>query len=255
MIVIKTPDEIAQIRKSCQLAASLLDYIAPKVIPGVRTLELDQLCHAYIVEHGATPSPLGYNGYPKSICTSVNNVVCHGIPDDYQLRDGDIVNVDVSTYLNGFHGDTSKTFLVGKTSRAARDLVQCVEEALMRGIQAVRPGGNFGDIGEAIQSFVEAKGYSVVREYCGHGIGRKFHEDPHVVHVGKKGTGPQIKNGMVFTIEPMVNQGSREILLMDDDWTVKTSDGKLSAQFEHTIAVFDDRVEILTTSPAAALQV
>jgi methionyl aminopeptidase len=251
MIVIKTLDEIADIRKSCELAASVLTFIEPKIKAGVRTTELNDLCHAYIVEHGAIPSPLNYNGFPKSICTSVNKVVCHGIPGDYELRDGDIVNVDITTFLGGFHGDTSKTFFVGKASRAARDLVKCAEESLWVGIKAARPGGHIGDIGEAIQSFVEAKGYSVVREYCGHGIGRKFHEDPHVVHVGKRGTGAEIRPGMVFTIEPMVNQGTHEIILLDDDWTVETADGKLSAQFEHTVAVLDDRIEVLTLPPTA----
>jgi methionyl aminopeptidase len=246
MIVIKNEEEIAGIRKSSQLAARVLQYIEPFIKPGIQTTEIDRLCHEFIIKNGAAPSPLGYNGFPKSICTSVNHVVCHGIPDSYSLKEGDIINVDVTTYLGGFHGDTSKTFFVGKTSRAARDLVQCAEEALYIGIEATRPGGHIGDIGEAIEKFVVAKGYSVVREYCGHGIGRKFHEDPHVVHVGKKGTGPEIRPGMVFTIEPMINQGSYDIILLDDNWTVETIDGKLSAQFEHTIAVFDDHVEILT---------
>jgi methionyl aminopeptidase len=246
MIVIKNEEEIAGIRKSSRLAARVLEYIAPFVKVGVETNELDRLCHEFIVENGASPSPLGYNGFPKSICTSVNQVVCHGIPSSYTLKEGDIVNVDVTTYLGGFHGDTSKTFLVGKTSRAARDLVKAAEDALFVGIEATHPGGHIGDIGEAIGKFVTGKGYSVVREYCGHGIGRKFHEDPHVVHVGRKGTGPEIRPGMVFTIEPMINQGTDEIILLDDNWTVETVDGKLSAQFEHTIAIHNDHVEILT---------
>jgi methionyl aminopeptidase len=176
----------------------------------------------------------------------VNHVVCHGIPDNYRLREGDIVNVDVTTYLEGFHGDNSKTYLVGKTSRAAREIVAAAEEAMWAGIRAVKAGGNFGDIGYAVQTFVESKGFSVVREYGGHGIGRVFHEDPHVMHFGRKGTGPKLLPGMVFTVEPMVNQGKREVILLDDDWTVETEDGKLSAQFEHTIAVHEDKVEILT---------
>ena len=251
MIVYKSEAEIETMRKSCRLAASVLDFIAPHVQPGIATLELDRLCHEYIIANGATPSPLNYKGYPKSICASVNAVVCHGIPDGYVLREGDIVNLDITTYLDGFHGDTSKTFLVGKVSRAARELVAAAEEALWLGIYAVKPGGHTGDIGHAIQKFVESKGYSVVREYCGHGIGRGFHEDPPIVHFGRKGTGALIKPGMVFTVEPMVNAGSWEVVLKPDNWTVLTEDGKLSAQFEHTLAVYTDRVEVLTLSSQA----
>lgn len=248
MIVYKTPQEINEMRASCALAAAVLDYINPHVVMGAKLNDLNQLCHDFIVSHGATPSPLNYKGYPKSICTSVNQVVCHGIPSDYKLKDGDIVNLDITTYLDGYHGDTSKTFLIGKTSRAARDLVKATEEALWEGIYACRPGGYLGDIGEAVQNYVETRGYSVVREYCGHGIGKNFHEDPHVVHFGKKGTGAKIKPGMVFTIEPMINQGSAEILLLDDNWTVETKDKKLSAQFEHTIAILEDSIEVMTLS-------
>jgi methionyl aminopeptidase len=251
MIVYKSEAEIETMRKSCRLAASVLDFIAPHVQPGIATIELDRLCHDYIVANGATPSPLNYKGYPKSICASVNAVVCHGIPDGYVLREGDIVNLDITTYLDGFHGDTSKTFLVGKVSRAARELVAAAEESLWLGIYAVKPGGHTGDIGHAIQKFVESKGYSVVREYCGHGIGRGFHEDPPIVHFGRKGTGALIKPGMVFTVEPMVNAGSWEVVLKPDNWTVLTEDGKLSAQFEHTLAVYPDRVEVLTLSSQA----
>lgn len=245
-VVYKTPQDVEIMRKSCQLAADVLTFIAPHVAPGVSTLELNDLCHDFILKHHAIPSPLNYRGFPKSICTSVNDIVCHGIPDGTRLKEGDIVNLDITTLLDGFHGDTSKTFLVGKCARAARDLVQITEEALWKGIEAVRPGGHVGDIGAAIQGFVEPKGYGIVREYCGHGIGRTFHEDPHVVHVGKRGTGHPIKPGMVFTVEPMVNQGTAEIFHEDDEWTVRTKDRKLSAQFEHTIAVFEDRVEVLT---------
>jgi methionyl aminopeptidase len=253
-IQIKSAEDIETMRKSCRLAAQVLVYIEPFVKPGVSTLELDRLCHEYIVGHGAYPSPLDYNGYPKSICTSINHVVCHGIPDEKTfLKEGDIVNLDVTTYLDGFHGDNSKTYFVGKCSRAARDLVTAAEEALWRGIRAVRPNGYVGDIGEAVQSYVEGLGYSVVREYCGHGIGRGFHEDPHIVHVGKKGTGPRLKPGMTFTVEPMVNQGSKEVVLLDDEWTVETKDQKLSAQFEHTIALFEDRVEILTLPEGSSI--
>jgi methionyl aminopeptidase len=246
MIPIKTRDEIAIMRKSCQLAADVLVMIEEHIKPGISTLEINDICHRYIVENGAIPSPLNYNGFPKSICTSVNHVVCHGIPGSYVLKEGDIINVDVTTFMNDFHGDTSKTFLVGKTSRAARDLVAAAEEALWEGIRAVKLGGHFGDIGYAVQTYVESKGYSVVREYGGHGIGRAFHEDPHVTHFGRKGTGPKFLPGMVFTIEPMVNQGKRDVILLEDNWTVETKDRKLSAQFEHTIAVLEEGIEILT---------
>jgi methionyl aminopeptidase len=245
-IVIKTPKEIEGIRKSSQLAARVMHFIEPYLKIGISTLEINNLCHDFILKAGAKPSPLGYKGYPKSICTSVNEVVCHGIPGSYKLRDGDIVNVDVTTYLDGFHGDTSKTFPIGKISRSARDLLKATEESLYLGIDQVKVGGHFGDIGEAIQKFIESKGYSVVREYGGHGIGRDFHEDPHVAHVGKRGTGPEFKVGMVFTIEPMINQGKSEIVLLEDNWTVETADEKLSAQFEHTIAITDKGVEVLT---------
>lgn len=246
MIVIKTPQDIAGIKKSCELTVQTLDFIEAHIQPGITTNELDKLCHDFIVKAGAKPSPLNYKGYPKSICTSLNEVVCHGIPDNTKLRDGDIVKVDVSTYLNGYHGDSCRTYTVGKVPRAARDLIKATEEALYVGIEVVKPGNHFGDIGAAIQEFIEAKGYSVVREYGGHGIGKTFHEEPHVAHVGKRGTGAEFKEGMVFTIEPMINQGKAAIVLLDDDWTVETEDGKLSAQFEHTIAVTKNGYEILT---------
>jgi len=246
MIPIKTTEDIKVMKKSCQLAADVLVMIEEHIRPGISTLEINDICHRYIVEHDAVPSPLNYNGFPKSICTSINHVVCHGIPSAYILKEGDIINVDVTAFINDFHGDTSKTFSVGKTSRASRDIVSIAEEALWEGIRAVRPNGNFGDIGFAVQSFVENKGYSVVREYGGHGIGRAFHEDPHVTHFGRKGSGPKFLPGMVFTVEPMINQGKRDVILLDDDWTVETADGKLSAQFEHTIVVHEESVEILT---------
>ncbi len=246
MIYYKTPEEISEMRESCQLAAKVLNYIESYVQVGVSCNELNDLCHKFIIEHKATPSPLGYRGFPKSICTSVNDVVCHGIPNDYKLKDGDIINLDITTYMHGYHGDTSKTFHVGKTSRSARDLVKSTYDSLWLGILNVKPGGHIGDIGAEIESFVKSKGYTVVREYCGHGIGKNFHEDPHVTHFGRKGTGALIKPGMVFTIEPMVNMGKADVFLEDDNWTVRTNDGKLSAQFEHTIAVFEDRVEVLT---------
>ena len=246
MVKYKTPAEVETMKKSCKLAADVLTFIEPHVKPGVSCLELNDLCHKFIVEHGAYPSPLDYHGFPKSICTSVNEVVCHGIPSEYVLKEGDIVNLDITTYLHEYHGDTSKTFFVGKVSRSARELVQTTFDALWLGIRAVRPGGHTGDIGEAIQKFVEPKGYTIVREYCGHGIGKTFHEDPHVTHFGKKGQGTPIKPGMVFTIEPMINAGTREVDLLEDNWTVVTRDKKLSAQFEHTVAVYEDRVEVLT---------
>lgn len=247
MIVIKTKEDVETMKPSCRLVSDVLDYIEQFIVAGTSTLKLDELCHNFIVERGAVPSPLNYKGYPKSICTSINHVVCHGIPNAKEiLKEGDIINVDVSAYLNKFHGDSSRTYSVGKASRAARDLMQVTYDALWRGIEAVRPGGHFGDIGHAIQTFAEAKGYTVVREYCGHGIGRAFHEDPHVTHYGRRGSGEKIKAGMVFTIEPMLNQGKRDVEVLEDDWTAVTVDNKLSAQFEHTIAVWNDRLEVLT---------
>lgn len=245
-IIIKDQTDIEGIRKSAELAAKVLNFIEPHIRIGLSTNEINQLCHDFILKNGARPSPLGYKGFPKSICTSVNEVICHGIPDDYRLRDGDIIKVDVTTYLNGYHGDTCKTFGVGKISRAARDLMKATKECLEIGIDQVKPGGHFGDIGAAIQKYAESKGYSVVKEYGGHGIGKNFHEDPHVPHVGKFGTGAEFKEGMVFTIEPMINIGKAEIVLLDDEWTVETNDGKLSAQFEHTVAVTSNGVEILS---------
>jgi len=246
MIQIKNKNDIETMKKSCQLAASVLTYIEAHVKAGITCLELNNLCHEYIIQNGATPSPLNYRGFPKSICTSVNEVVCHGIPKPYPLKDGDIVNLDITTFFEGFHGDTSKTFIIGKASRAAREIVTAAEESLWIGIHAAKKGGHIGDIGAAIQQFAENKGYSIVREYCGHGIGRNFHEDPHVTHYGKRGSGAKIQAGMVFTIEPMLNQGSKEVELLDDGWTVVTRDGKLSAQFEHTVAIHEDRLEVLT---------
>jgi methionyl aminopeptidase len=247
MIVIKSKEDVETMKLSCRLVSEVLDFIGDHLKPGTDTEHIDKLCHDFIVERGATPSPLNYKGYPKSICTSINEVVCHGIPSKEEiLREGDIINVDVSAFLNNFHGDSSRTFMIGKCSRAARELVQSTYDAMWKGIEAVRPGGHIGDIGHAIQSYAEARGYSVVREYCGHGIGKNFHEDPHVTHYGRRGTGDKIRPGMVFTVEPMINQGNREIDVLEDDWTAVTVDGKLSAQFEHTVAVWEDRLEILT---------
>jgi methionyl aminopeptidase len=245
-IIIKTQADIEGIRKSSELAAKVLKFIEPHIQVGITTNEINQLCHDFIQQNGARPSPLGYKGFPKSICTSVNQVVCHGIPDEYCLREGDIIKVDVTTHLNGYHGDTCKTFGVGKISRAARDLMKATQECLRIGIEQVKPGGHFGDIGAAIQKYAQGNGYSVVKEYGGHGIGKDFHEDPHVPHVGKYGTGAEFKEGMVFTIEPMINIGKSEIVLLDDEWTVETNDGKLSAQYEHTVAVTATGAEILS---------
>ncbi len=251
MVHIKTPEEIDQMRPSCHLAADVLVMIEPHVQPGITTQELNDICHAYIVEHHAYPSPLNYHGFPKSICTSVNHVVCHGIPADKKLQDGDIVNLDITTYLGGFHGDTSKTFYVGEPKVKARKVTEVARQALEIGIGIVRPGVTLGDIGHAIQSYVESERCSVVREYCGHGIGREFHEDPQVLHYGKPGEGMTLKEGLVFTIEPMVNIGKAPVKMLGDGWTVVTRDKSLSAQFEHTLAVTPSGCEILTLPSSA----
>ncbi len=248
MIYLKTDQDIEDMRPSCQLAASVLNMIESHIKPGVSTLELNDICHEYILSHNAIPAPLNYRGFPKSICTSINEVICHGIPNaNHKLKDGDIINVDVTTILNGYHGDTSRTFLVGKVSKEARQLVEVTQQSLMKGIESVRLGGRIGDIGAAIQECVDPYGYSIVRDFVGHGIGKIFHEDPQVPHYGRKGHGQRIEAGMVFTIEPMINQGDWKCEILEDDWTAVTTDGKLSAQFEHTIAVKSNgEVEILT---------
>jgi len=247
MISIKSPREIEIMKESCQLAAKTLDYIAPFVKVGVSTEELNNLCHEYIVSHGATPSPLNYHGFPKSICTSLNHVICHGIPSKKDvLKDGDILNVDVTTYFKGFHGDTNKTFLIGNVHPRLKKLVDVTYECMMIGIAQVRPGAYIGDIGAAIAEFAHGHGYSVVEEYCGHGIGREFHEDPQVIHSAERGSGALIKEGMTFTVEPMINLGKRYCKVLSDNWTVVTRDGKHSAQFEHTLVVTKDGHEILT---------
>jgi methionyl aminopeptidase len=247
MIATKSREEIETMRESCRLAARTLDHIEPHIRPGVSTAEINRVAHEFIVAHGAYPSPLNYHGFPKSVCTSRNEVICHGIPDEHDvIEDGDIVNVDVTTYLNKFHGDTNRTFLAGNVGEEARELVRITHECLMRGIEVVRPGAHLGDIGHAIQTHAEAHGYSVVRDYCGHGIGYEFHEDPQVLHYGKPGTGVRLEEGMTFTIEPMINMGTDKSKVLADGWTVITADGKLSAQFEHTIAVTADGFEILT---------
>lgn len=246
-IVIKTPEEIEKMRVAGRLAAEVLEMIEDHVKPGITTDELDKICHDYIVnQQQAIPAPLNYRGFPKSICTSVNHQVCHGIPGNKKLKKGDIVNIDITVIKEGFHGDTSKMFYVGEPKTAARRLVEITREALFKGIDLVKPGVKLGDIGHAIQQFVEKNHYSVVREYCGHGIGRGFHEDPQVLHYGTPGTGETIHAGMCFTIEPMVNIGKRHVKMLPDNWTVVTKDRTLSAQWEHTILVTDTGHEILT---------
>ena len=246
-VIIKTADEIEKMRVAGRLAAEVLEMIGEHVKPGVSTDELDRICHDYIVsEPQALPAPLNYRGCPKSICTSVNHQVCHGIPGNKILKDGDIVNIDITVIKDGFHGDTSKMFFVGKASILGRRLVDITQKAMWKGIELVRPGAYLGDIGHAIQQFVESHGYSVVQEYCGHGIGRGFHEDPQVLHYGSPGTGIQLQAGMTFTIEPMVNAGKRNVKLLPDGWTVVTKDRKPSAQWEHTLLVTTDGYEVLT---------
>lgn len=236
-------------RKAGRLAAETLDYITPHVEPGINTGELDKLCHDYIVSHDAIPAPLGYRGFPRSICTSINHVVCHGIPGDRKLLDGDIINIDVTTIVDGWHGDTSRMFYVGKVGIKAQRLVDITYDAMMRGIESVKPGAHLGDIGQAIQTFAEGARFSVVRDFCGHGIGRVFHDSPSVLHFGRKGMGPTLKEGMFFTVEPMINAGRREVKVLEDGWTAVTRDRSLSAQFEHTVGVTKDGVEIFTLSP------
>ncbi|PJA31908.1 MAG: type I methionyl aminopeptidase [Zetaproteobacteria bacterium CG_4_9_14_3_um_filter_53_7] len=246
MVKIKTPEEIEAMKPACRHAADTLVMIEPYIRPGISTDEINALVHEFTIKAGAIPAPLNYHGFPKSVCTSVNHVVCHGIPGDKKLADGDIINVDVTSILNGWHGDTSKTFFVGEPKVRARKVVEVAEKALAIGISVVRPGATLGDIGHAIQTYVEGEKCSVVREYCGHGIGRVFHEDPQVLHYGKPDTGLVLKAGMVFTIEPMVNVGKAAVKLLADRWTVVTRDKSLSAQFEHTLAVTETGCEILT---------
>ena len=247
-ITIKTPLEQEKMRVAGRLAAEVLDMIGPHVQPGVSTEELDRICNEYIVNTQKTiPANVGYNGFPKTICASVNHVVCHGIPNDKKLKNGDIINIDVTVIKDGFHGDTSKMFFVGEPSVLARRLVQVTHDAMLLGIEMVRPGARLGDIGHAIQLYAENHGYSVVREYCGHGIGRIYHEDPQVLHYGTPGIGLELKSGMTFTIEPMINAGKRHVKMLPDGWTVVTKDHSLSAQWEHTILVTDKGHEILTT--------
>jgi methionyl aminopeptidase len=247
-IIIKTPEQIEKMRVAGRLAAEVLEMIGDYVKPGITTAELDKICHDYIVqEQHAIPAPLNYKGFPKSICTSVNHVICHGIPSDKKvLKKGDVINIDITVIKDGFHGDTSKMFFVGEPSIQAQRLVKTTQECLYLGIKMVKPGIKLGDIGAAIQQHAESSHYSVVREYCGHGIGEGFHEEPQVLHYGKPNTGIALQAGMIFTIEPMINAGKRFTKLLPDKWTVVTKDHKLSAQWEHTILVTETGYEVLT---------
>lgn len=247
-VTIKTPEEIEKMRVAGRLAAEVLEMIGDYVKPGTSTGELDEICHKYIVdEQQAIPAPLNYKGFPKSICTSVNQVICHGIPSDKKvLKSGDIINIDITVIKDGYHGDTSKMFFVGKVPEHAQRLCRITQEATYKAIDLVRPGARLGDIGHIIQTHAEANHYSVVRDYCGHGIGKVFHEEPQVLHYGQPNTGLEIKEGMCFTIEPMINAGSFKGKVKPDGWTVVTSDGRLSAQYEHTIAVTSNGHEVLT---------
>ncbi len=246
-VQIKTPEEIEKMRVAGRLAASVLEMIGEHVQPGVTTEELDRICHQYITDHGATPAPLNYRGFPKSVCISVNQVICHGIPNEKKvLKNGDILNIDVTVIKDGYHGDTSKMFVAGEAKPPVERLIRVTQECLYKGIEIVRPGTRLGDIGNVIQKHAESNHYSIVREYCGHGIGKGFHEEPQVMHFGKPGTGMELQEGMTFTIEPMVNQGKRYSKTLPDGWTVVTKDRKLSAQWEHTILVTADGYEVLT---------
>jgi methionyl aminopeptidase len=258
-VTLKTPEEIEKMRVAGRLASEVLDFIAPYVKPGVTTGKLNDLCHAYMVsEQGTTPAPLnyappGYKPFPKSICTSVNHQVCHGIPGDRVLRAGDVVNIDVTVIKDGFHGDSSRMYYVGEPSIQARRLCDVTYECMWIGISNVRPGARLGDIGAAIQAHAEQHGFSVVREFCGHGIGRKFHEDPQILHYGKPGTGMQLEQGMTFTVEPMINAGKPAIRELADGWTIVTKDHSLSAQWEHTVLVTETGYDVLTRSAGTPL--
>ncbi|MCT4641411.1 MAG: type I methionyl aminopeptidase [Bacteriovoracaceae bacterium] len=250
MISIKSAREVELMRQSCQLAAKTLNYIETKLEVGMSTEDVNTLCHEFIINNGATPSPLNYHGFPKSVCTSLNNVICHGIPNKKDiLKDGDLLNIDVTTYYKNFHGDTNRTFYIGEVSEELKKLTQVTYKCMMEGIKICRPGARLGDVGAIIQEIAQDHGYSVVREYCGHGIGREFHEDPQVLHYGQKGTGVELVPGMTFTIEPMINLGQRYCKVLKDGWTVVTKDKKPSAQFEHTILITDDGYDILTLDP------
>ena len=245
-INIYSNDEAKGIKRACELVSSVLDIIKEHVLEGVTTLELNNICHNEIIKNNAIPAPLNYKGFPKSICTSVNNIVCHGIPNERKLKDGDILNIDISLLLDEWYGDSSRMYCVGKPSKIAERLIQATYDSMMKGIEVIKPGNTIGDIGYAIQKYTEDKGYSVVRDYCGHGIGRAFHEQPIVRHYGNKGEGSVIRKGMCFTVEPMINVGGKETRVAPDGWTVFTKDRSLSAQFEHTVYVTDNGCEIFT---------
>ena len=248
-IKVHGPEDFEGMRRAGRLAALTLDYILPYMVPGVTTLELDRLCHDFIVSRGAVPAPLNYRGFPRSICTSVNHVVCHGIPCEKTLRDGDIINIDVTVILDGWHGDTSRMFFLGDVGVKARRLVDVTFAAMWRGIRAVRPGATVGDIGHAIQTYAESFRYSVVRDFCGHGLGRIFHDAPNIMHFGRPGEGAVFEEGMFFTIEPMINAGRVDVKILGDGWTAVTKDRSLSAQFEHSIGVTASGYEVFTLSP------
>lgn len=249
-ITIHTPADFVGMRAAGHLAAEALDMITPYVRPGVTTAELDQVCHDFMVARGAVPATLGYRGYQHSSCTSINHVVCHGIPGDRRLVEGDVLNIDVTAILDGWHGDSSRMYVAGTPSTKAAKLMDVTYAAMMRGVAAVRPGATLGDLGHAIQSYVESNRFSVVRDFCGHGIGRRFHEAPNILHFGKPGEGPVMRPGMFFTVEPMVNAGRPEVKVLDDGWTAVTRDRSLSAQFEHMVGVTETGVEVFTVSPA-----
>ena len=248
-IRIHTSTELEEMRLSCKLAAETLDMIGDFVKPGIQTEKINNLCHEFMLDHGATPATLGYRGFPKSCCISINHVVCHGIPGPKILKESDILNIDVTCILNGWFGDSSRMYIAGSITKKASRLIEVTHNALLKGIEVVKPGNTFGDIGEAIQKYVEGKKMSVVRDFCGHGVGKSFHSAPNVLHFGEKNTGSILEPGMFFTIEPMVNLGKPDTKILSDNWTAVTKDKSLSAQFEHTVAVTKNGVEVLTLSP------
>ncbi len=248
-IKIHGPEGREGMRRAGRLAAECLDFITPQVQPRITTEELNKLCHEFIVDRGAVPAPLGYRGFPKSICTSINHVVCHGIPGDKRLQDGDSINIDVTVIVDGWHGDSSRMFVVGKSSVKTQRLIDVTFEAMWRGIRAVKPGATLGDIGHAIQTYAEGERFSVVRDFCGHGLGKVFHDAPNVMHFGRPGDGDVLQAGMFFTIEPMINAGRFDVKILSDGWTAVTKDRSLSAQFEHSLAVTEDGYEVFTLSP------
>ncbi len=248
-VIIHKPEDYEGMRRAGKLAAETLDFITPYIDVGVSTEYLNTLCHNFILDAKAIPAPLNYKGFPKSICTSVNHVICHGIPNDKKLAKGDIINIDVTVIVDGWHGDTSRMFYVGEPKPFARKLVETTFECMWHGIEVVKPGATVGDIGHAIQNHAEKQGYSVVRDFCGHGLGKTFHTPPSIMHYGKPNTGVVLKEGMFFTIEPMINMGTWKMKILKDDWTAVTRDRKLSAQFEHSLAVTKNGYEVFTKSP------